>query len=337
MDSLCLALYYPQWVAFPSWTEGLFPLPPSFSLCSPTRVPALSCWRRRVRGSAFGDGWSGGHFSQRQSMCESLEAFKGLLLPYWLILRASQPVGAVMWKDFPTVGEDEEERVDEGHREPVFRHGCILYPEMEYCYMDTFSTTAFHRSYLFLQCSSICTCFIPYVLVNDFLHQLCSCLESQIRKMKLFSRHTFILFFPSQSRNQISLLGTIYESSCSRFIFLLRYRYWCPPKFFSFLPRITENKFCVSYGTESRQVGEGLVWWILASYLFPESSTTPAELGLTTTAMSSPHGRKSPVAMPCHLLRCRSAESRASHRFFPGAEDSAASGLGLYRNEEPHV
>lgn len=139
--------------------------------------------------------------------------------------------------------------MDEGLREPCLNMAA---------YYTLVWNTIFHGSYLVLQYSSICTNFIPYVLVYSSSTQQLS-LKADSKDEMFLRTSVLILFFPIQSRNQISLLDAIYELSSSHFIFLLKFKYYCPPRF-CFLPRIIGNKFYVSSGIESRQVGANLVW-----------------------------------------------------------------------------
>ena len=140
--------------------------------------------------------------------------------------------------------------MDEGLREPCLNMAA---------YYTLVWNTIFHGSYLVLQYSSTCTSFIPYVLVKYSLSTQQLLLKSDSEDETFLRTSVLILFFPIQSRNQISLLDAIYELSCSHFIFLLKFKYYCSPKF-CFLPRITRNKLYVSSSMESRQVGDNLVW-----------------------------------------------------------------------------
>lgn len=151
---------------------------------------------------------------------------------------------------------------------------CLL--SVPWCEILWYGHFLFHCvswSYVFLQCSSICTNFIPCVLVNYSFISLVGVQKVRFKRWN-FSQGKCLSFSSFQcSRNQVSLLDTICEPCWSHFIFLLKCHCCCPPKFFCFLPRITGSKFSISSGVESRSVGDDWVWWVLASYFFPKRVT----------------------------------------------------------------
>lgn len=91
-------------------------------------------------------------------MCKSGGLIVSFMSPLLPRLANTKGLSAylVLCEDFPTRGEDEEERMDEGLREPCLNMAA---------YYTLVWNTIFHGSYLVLQYSSICTNFIPYVLV----------------------------------------------------------------------------------------------------------------------------------------------------------------------------